>query len=111
MLSARQKIILLVLTIISVSLFLLSAILETGYEHPIQTSDSKGNLLGFNNPVTWELYGILLRSASPMSVLHYLGFYGGLYVIFHFIALALFSANPQLKAKRAVAIGFFLQFF
>ncbi len=74
MLSQKQKIILLVLTLISISLFLLSAALETGYEHPIQTSDSKGNILGFNNPITWELYGILLKSASPIDVLRYLGF-------------------------------------
>ena len=109
MLSQKQKIILLMLTIISISLFLFSVALETGYEHPIQTSDSKGNVLGFNNPITWELYGILLKSASPISVLRYLGFYGGIYVLLHFIALAFFWINPKIKARRSLAVGFFVQ--
>jgi hypothetical protein len=111
MLSAKQKTILLVLTFISLSLFLLSASLETGYEHPIQTTDSKGNPLGFNDPITWELYGILFRSASFNGVLHHLGFYGGIYLLLHLAALAFFCTNPQIKPRRLVATVFFLQPF
>jgi hypothetical protein len=38
-----------------------------------------------------------------------LGFYGVIYVLFHLIALTLFGVNPELKIRRTVAIGFFLQ--
>lgn len=109
MLTTRQRKILSTLVVISVLSFALCAALETGYEHPIQTSDGDGNVLGFNNPITVGLYFILLRSASPTGILRYLGWYGGFYLLFHLIALVFFSVNPRLKPERAVAFGFFLQ--
>jgi hypothetical protein len=97
------------LAIISIVLCLFTAALQAGYEHPIQTSDSKGNSLGFNNPLTWELYGILLKSASLTTIAHLLGWYGGIYLLLHLIALSIFAINPVPKANRFVASCFFLQ--
>ena len=107
MLSAKQRMILSVLVIISISLCLVGAVLQAGYEHPIQNLDSHGNQLGFNNPLTWELYGILLRSASFTSVTYMLGWYGGIYLFFHFITLLFFAINPSIKVSR-IATSFFL---
>jgi hypothetical protein len=109
MLNVKQRIILSVLVIISIVLCLFAAGLQSGYEHPIQNADSHGNQLGFNNPLTWELYGVLLKSASLISVIQMLGWYGVIYLFFHFAALWLFVINPSIKARRMIASCFFIQ--
>ena len=93
----------------SLGLSFLAAMLQAGYEHPIQDADSHGNKLGFLDPLTWELYGILLRSATLKSVGQKLGVYGLLYISFHLVAILYFTLNPALKSKRIIACGFLFQ--
>jgi hypothetical protein len=110
MLNVKQRMILSVLVVISIALCLFAAALQAGYEHPIQNSDSHGNQLGFNNPLTWELYGVLLKSASLKSVIQMLGWYGAIYLFFHLVAFLFFTINPSIKANWAAKSFFLLQF-
>ncbi|MEY4386194.1 MAG: hypothetical protein RLY20_1477 [Verrucomicrobiota bacterium] len=109
MLSLKQRMVLSSLVISSALLCLLAAALQAGYEHPIQMSDSHGNKLGFNDSLTWELYGILLRSASLKAVLGMLGWYGVSYLSFHLAALVVFARRTIPKARRITASCFIFQ--
>src|SRR5476649_2617026 len=109
MLSTKQRIIFSVLVMTSIGMCLIAAMLQAGYEHPIRNSDSHGNELGFLNPMTWGLYGILLRSATAGSVLGKLGGYGLWFLFFHLAALLFFALNPKLKPNRILAGAFLLQ--
>ncbi len=107
--NAKPRIILCALIIISVAVCLFSAALEAGYKHPIQVADSKGHQLGFNNSLTWELCGILLKSASLKTVATTLGFYGGFYLVAHGISFYLLRRRGSQTATRATANWFWLQ--
>src|ERR1700722_19410426 len=111
MLSAKQRIIFPVLVTISIGICLIAAMLQAGYERPIQSSDSHGHELGFLNPMTWELYGVLLKSATLTTVLQKLGGYGLWFIFFHLVAQLFFALNPKLKSNRIVAGAFLLQVF
>jgi hypothetical protein len=103
MLTQKQRAVLSTLVLISALLCLFAAVLQAGYENPIQDTDSKGNQLGFNNPLTWELYGILLKSASMKTVASVLGWRGGIFLFFHFVALLFFAVNLPWNARRLSA--------
>jgi len=107
--NAKQRTTLSVLIVVSMTMCLFAAALQAGYEHPIQNSDSGGNLLGFCNALTWELTGILLRSASLATVMQTLGTYGWLYLSLHLAALFLLATNSAMLAERRMAIGFWGQ--
>jgi len=108
--SPRQRIILSALIVFSMLICLFAAALQAGYEHPIQTSDSKGNQLGFCNSLTWELTGILLRSATLKTVVQSLGFYGCLYLFAHALAFFFIATNSPRLAERRTASWFWIQF-
>ncbi len=111
MFTVRQRLIFPLLITISIVFCLVAAALQDGYENPIQTRDTKGNPLGFNDPITLELYGILFKSASISGITNKLGWYGLMYVLFHFAALVLFIINFKLDAWKALGSCFLLQIF
>lgn len=108
MLTTKQRIILSALVIVSASLCLLAAAMGSGYDHPIRDHDSQGHPFGFNNPMSWEMYGILLASASWSGMANQLGWLGGIYLLFHFLALYFFKVNLLSKRPRTTAISFFI---
>jgi hypothetical protein len=71
---------------LSALLIILATALQTGYENtPYGIRDSQGNPLGFNEPITAELYGILLRNVDWNGFVKYLGWYGVLCLVLHAI--------------------------
>ncbi len=105
-----HRIILSVLILISAALCWFGASLQAGYaDSPGDIRDSRGHPLGFLNPVTWELCGIMLKNATLPTMLEMLGWYGGLFLLAHLVALIALAINLADRARRAVAISFWLQ--
>lgn len=106
----RCRIILSTLILISAVLIWFGASLQAGYaDSPSDTRDSTGHPLGFLNPVTWELCGIMVKNATLPTTLEMLGWYGGLFLLVHLAALVALAINLADRARRTVAISFWLQ--
>jgi drug/metabolite transporter superfamily protein YnfA len=103
--SGKRKTILLVVISLSALLCVFAAAIQSGYENsPQDTRDSKGYTLGFGNPITWELCGILLKNANAAAIARVLGWYGGLFLLTHLLAiLVLLLDFKRIKPKLAAA--------
>ena len=107
---AKHRIILSALVLTSALLCWFAASLQAGYaDSPGDTHDSGGHPLGFLNPVTGGLCAIMLRNATLPTTLDMLGWYGGLYLWAHLIALVAFAIDLAGRARRAMAIASWLQ--
>ena len=101
--SRRKRAVLFVLTSVSLLLCLLTAAIQAGYENsPTGLRDSEGHALGFNLPLCWELCRMLLANASPGAIANALnGWYGGLYIGMHSLALVVLAGAVKLSPRRA----------
>jgi hypothetical protein len=62
---------------------------------PYETTDSAGREMGFNDPFSWEHYGIIFQNCSPSRTLAYMGQYEWLLVVCHALATMLLLWRPD----------------
>ncbi len=103
--SGKKKTILLVIISLSALLCVFASAIQAGYENsPEDTHDSQGNTLGFIKPITWELCGTLLKNANLAAIARVFGWYGGLFLLTHLLAILVLVLNfRRIKPKLAVA--------
>ena len=101
---ASTRYIFVTLICFNFALYVAVTVLEAGYYNtPYATKDSSGNPLGFNDPITPELYGIMFRNADWNGFCKRIGWYGGFYVLMQFVGLVGVLNSKELgvvKAKR-----------